>query len=235
MSPAVRLAPLLAVLLAACASTPAPLPAHVERDLHGWTVEVDRRLVDGANAELGRRALERLDADLLGVATVLPPERVAELRSVRIRVDLDSPLGRPQYHPSRAWLVEHGHDPTLEKRVHVPQAAPYLDLAAKNWQPWAVLHELAHAYHDQVLGWNDPSIEAAYARVKASGQYESVPHIQGGMHAHYALTDPRELFAEMTECYFGTNDFWPFVRAELERADPETYALLAEIWGPLPR
>ncbi len=38
----------------------------------------------------------------------------------------------------------------------------------------------------------------------------------------------------MTECYFGSNDFYPFVTGELEEAEPEPFALLADIWGPLP-
>ena len=38
----------------------------------------------------------------------------------------------------------------------------------------------------------------------------------------------------MTECCCGTSDFYPFVSGELKRAEPETFALLAEIWGPLP-
>ncbi len=59
-------------------------------------------------------------------------------------------------------------------------------------------------------------------------------HIRGADCRHYALTDPKEFFAEMTEAYFGTNDFFPFVRAELQRSDPETFALLEEIWGELP-
>jgi hypothetical protein len=38
----------------------------------------------------------------------------------------------------------------------------------------------------------------------------------------------------MTECYFGSNDFYPFVTGELKQAEPETFALLADIWGLLP-
>ena len=40
-----------------------------------------------------------------------------------------------------------------------------------------------------------------------------------------------EFFAEMTEVHFGTNDFYPFIRAELERDEPEIALLLREIWG----
>jgi hypothetical protein len=47
------------------------------------------------------------------------------------------------------------------------------------------------------------------------------------------LTNEKEFFAEMSECYFGTNDFFPFVSAELKEAEPESYALLKDTWGPL--
>jgi hypothetical protein len=48
------------------------------------------------------------------------------------------------------------------------------------------------------------------------------------------MTNEKEFFAEMTECYFGVNDFFPFTNAELRDAEPEIYALLAQIWGPVP-
>jgi hypothetical protein len=37
----------------------------------------------------------------------------------------------------------------------------------------------------------------------------------------YAMTDVTEYFAEFSEAYFGTNDFYPFARAELIRHEPE--------------
>ena len=39
-----------------------------------------------------------------------------------------------------------------------------------------------------------------------------------------------EYFAEATEAFFGTNDFYPFVRSELERHDPELFGLLKLLW-----
>ena len=48
---------------------------------------------------------------------------------------------------------------------------------------------------------------------------------------HYARTNHKEFFAEMTESYVGVNDFYPFVRAELEEHDPKTFALMENIWG----
>ena len=63
------------------------------------------------------------------------------------------------------------------------------------------------------------------------GDYEEVLHINGREVRHYALTNHKEYFAEATEAYFGTNDFFPFVRGELRRHDPDMHALLAELWG----
>ncbi len=41
-----------------------------------------------------------------------------------------------------------------------------------------------------------------------------------------------EFFAEMTESFFGVNDFYPFNHlAELKEAEPELFQLLTDIWG----
>jgi hypothetical protein len=74
----------------------------------------------------------------------------------------------------------------------------------------------------------------AYERFKKSGHGEKALLYNGKHVRHYALTDQKEFFAEMIECYFGSNDFYPFVSGELKQAERETFALLAEIWGPLP-
>ena len=97
----------------------------------------------------------------------------------------------------------------------------------------AVLHELAHAYHDQVLGFDDRRIQEAYESFKQSGHGESVLLFDGTHTRHYALTDQKEFFAEFTEAYFGLNDFYPFNRAELKTAEPAIYDLMVSIWGPI--
>jgi hypothetical protein len=40
-----------------------------------------------------------------------------------------------------------------------------------------------------------------------------------------------EYFAEATEAFFGTNDYYPFVRSELKVHDPKMYDVLKEAWG----
>jgi hypothetical protein len=50
---------------------------------------------------------------------------------------------------------------------------------------------------------------------------------------HYALTDQKEFFAEMSESYFGMNDFFPFDRRELKREEPEIFKVLEDVWGKI--
>jgi Mlc titration factor MtfA (ptsG expression regulator) len=85
-----------------------------------------------------------------------------------------------------------------------------------------------------VLGFDEPRIREAYERFKKSGRGEKALVYNGKHVRHYALTNPMEFFAEMTESYFGANDFFPFNRAELKEAEPEIYALLRDIWETPP-
>jgi hypothetical protein len=64
-----------------------------------------------------------------------------------------------------------------------------------------------------------------------SGHGVRALHVDGRTVRHYAMTNHKEFFAEMSEAYFGTNDFFPFVHGELKQAEPEVHALLREIWG----
>ena len=138
-----------------------------------------------------------------------------------------------QYHPDRGWLLANNHDPRLVKHVHIPRARQLLDASQWAKHPYVVLHELAHAYHDQVLGFDEAKIVNAFERMKSAGNYETVLLYTGRRVKHYGLSDHKEYFAESTEAYFGVNDFYPFVRAELKEHDPVLHDALEKIWGPL--
>lgn len=229
----VVLATLLAHASAHAQDAPALPQSHTVRPIEGWTVHIDDRLLAGPDQAVGDRALRILANRLYDIRLILPPDKVARLQKVPIWIDATHGKLRPaQYHPSAAWLKDNGYSADLAKAVHIPVAADFAGIRHQRVQPWSVLHELAHAYHDQVLGFDDPEIRAAWARFRDSGKYEKILHIEGRKTKHYALTNPMEFFAEMTEAYFGQNDFYPFNRAELQQAEPDVYALLTKIWRP---
>ena len=206
----------------------------IEMSIEGWTVKLDPKLFEDQNAEVRERALKALANHLQRVEFIVPEDRLADLRTIRIWLDLDHPrLRGMQYHPSRGWLISHNHDPRLARHVHIPRARELYSRHMWAKHPYVVLHELAHGYHDQFLDFDHPEIRAAYEHARREGLYEDVLLYTGKTVRHYGLTNHKEYFAESTEAYFGVNDFYPFVRAELKEYDPRMHGLLEKIWGPV--
>lgn len=204
----------------------------VVKKIEGWTVHIEPSMLESAPDSEDARSLAMLEAHLRILTAMVPADRVEKLRKLEIWVERDHPtLKSMQYHPSEDWLRDNGHDPRLAKKYHVPVARNLISPAQLAKHPMVVLHELAHAYHDQVLTFDEPRIIAAYEKAKASGTYEKVMLYNGKIVSHYALTNHKEYFAEGTEAFFNRNDFYPFVRAELKLHDPTLHDLLVEIWG----
>jgi dipeptidyl-peptidase 4 len=236
-----QIIPLTALLLAPLAGLPGaekPEPtkptSHATRQIEGWNVRVDDRLLAPPNDALGTRALRFLEHKLSDIKAVVAADPLAKLQAVTIVLDLShGKLRAMQYHPSAGWLKVNSYATNLVKCVHIPEAADLPTPRNITEQPWVVLHELAHAYHDQVLSFGDPRILQAYERFKKSGHGDAALLFNGTRVRHYGLTDHKEFFAEMTEAYFGLDDFFPFNRAELMTAEPEIYELMQAIWGPV--
>lgn len=203
----------------------------VEKQIEGWTVQIDPALLFGEHQEEGGRALKILENHLQRIAILIPEKPLARMRKLGIRIEYDHPeLKNMQYHPDADWLIEHGYDPKLVKQVHIPVAAELLSRQQMLKHPAVVLHELAHAYHDQVLGFDDPGILKAYNEAMKKGIYDKALLHTGQHVKHYATTNHKEYFAEATEAYFYKNDFYPFVRAELAIHDPLGCAEVKRVW-----
>lgn len=204
----------------------------IQRNIEGWNIAVDPELLKQKNKKLAANAFKALGNHLQRVKYILPKERVEQLMQLPIWLELNNArLSSMQYHPSRGWLLANGHDPRLVKHVHIPHAQDLLDRQTWAKHPYVVLHELAHAYHDQVLSFDNPKIIAAYEHMKEQGSYEEVLLYTGRKVRHYGLSNHKEYFAESTEAYLGVNDFYPFVRAELKEHDPKMHSLLESVWG----
>ena len=217
------------------ARTDPPKPtAHRVQNVEGWTVRVDERLFQPTNKATLERGLKFLDAKLADIKLVARPEIVTKLQTVVIVLDLThGKLRSMQYHPDLDWLQANGYSTNLVKCVHIPEISDLVTSRNVNEQPWVILHELAHAYHDQVLGFEEPRILKAYEDYKKSGHGDQALLYNGSRVRHYGLTDQKEFFAEMTESYFGMDDFFPFNRAELMTAEPDVYELMRAIWEPV--
>ncbi len=184
-----------------------------------------------------RRVRAGLLVDLETIASRVPPAALAVLRESAIVITPRSPAregysGRGMcFHESAAWLTENGFDAAREGTVEICNMEDFLEWRAE--QPMMVLHELAHAYHWRI-GFNRPDIIEAYAAARDAGLYKAVPYAlsaDGETREAYAMVNAKEYFAELSEAYFGRNDYFPFTRDALRTHDPSGYAVVERLWG----
>ncbi|MBL8842283.1 MAG: hypothetical protein JNL90_12235 [Planctomycetes bacterium] len=208
---------------------------YVTKTFHGFTVHVDERLL-AAQREVGDAALGELERQLAQIERKVRAEPLAELRTIAIWLGVDDPVAPCAcYHPSPEWLRQNDFDPQKAKAVEIANAANFVSWTRE--QPWMVLHELAHGFDDRRLqagdgpGSQGARLEELFTAAKAAGHYDEVLHWNGEPTRHYAMNTSDEYFAEASEAWFGCNDFFPFVQAELLRHDPALAAFLREVWG----
>jgi arylsulfatase A-like enzyme len=200
-----------------------------DRTIVVWPVRISDTLMSDQK-EATERAIELLEEQLQTIAGLLPAGVLAQIQNVPIWMSPAYEGFRPtaEYHPDGGWLQKAGRRPELAQCVELTN----IEIFEKEYRrmPMMVLHELAHAYHHQVLGFDHPKLTAAYERARDSGTYNSVRRNNGKSERAYGMTDKKEYFAESSEAYFGRNDFYPFDRKQLKRHDPEMHKLLVELW-----
>lgn len=207
----------------------APTSTYRQTTSHGFTILIHPEVLKHPK-EAGQ-LWQELNTQLAAIDRVMPTKPLAELRKVRIWVEwANRENGAAEFHPSAIWLQQHGYNPDKAGNVEISNSRNFVQWSQIN-QPWMLLHELAHAYHFCVLGEHFAPIEAAYQHALDKHLYASVLYARGPKQKAYALTNPKEYFAELTEAYFGKNDFYPFDRAQLKQYDPIGYQLMEQTWG----
>lgn len=190
-----------------------------------WNPEVDRHPRE--KDEVAREMARQLEV----ICAVVPGDRLAVIRRSRIWVEWDATAGAAAHHPSKDWLSASGYNPEKAGDVEIGNARHFVEWSLKT-QPWMVMHELAHAYHHATREANGPRIAAAFRAAMKAGLYDSVAHVDGRPpRKAYAANNPQEYFAELTEAYFGRNDFEPFDREGLRKHDPGGHDLMRQVWG----
>ncbi len=197
-----------------------------QETIQGFPVVFERD-VDAESRSIVRSELNK---DLNVINGLFNQETVNKLNKVTIWVTKNGlPDGAATYHQSAEWLSANGKDPRMAKCIEIGNVKNFVAWRRLN-QRFMLLHEMAHFYHDRVLGNEDQEIQAAFVRVQKSQSYEKVPYNLGGQRRAYALTNKFEFFAESTESFFGQNDFYPFDQRALKKFDPKTYLLIRKKW-----
>jgi len=193
----------------------------------GWTLMLDQGMQTADAA--ARAAFMAALTEQLSKLRKLPAHAQSGLRSVSIYVSSGTYRAfGAQHHPSAIWLKEHGYPVEFAGNIEICNWKEFTSMAKS--QPCAILHEMAHAYHFQHPEL-DALIKRAFENAKAAGLYRKVtrdhrPELQEA----YALSNHQEYFAEISEAYFGENDFYPYSNAEFKQYDAHGYAMLESVW-----
>lgn len=151
-------------------------------------------------------------------------------KSIKIWIEDETQnVHRLVYYPSGKKVHGVGNDPRKARSIVIHNAESYL-ATAKN-QPWILLHEFSHAYFHQILKGKFMPVQNAYKNANQKGLYKKISKNDGTIVDSYALTDYREYFAELTESYFGENNFYPFTRLELKNYDPVGFRAIKKAWN----
>ena len=202
-----------------------PTTSYTVKTLAGWQVYVHNALLPGGqHAETGAAAMKRLTDAMLRVKTWIPAGPLAKLLKVKVWLEVNSTKGPHggtsayQYHPGLDWLIDMDFNPDKHKCVEFGNAAS-LAKGSDDSSADVLLHELAHAYHDQILSFDNPDVLAAHKRAREEGKYPPGDWVVGADH--------KEFFAGVTTRYFGTKE----ERDAVGQRDPILEKFLLKTWG----
>ena len=195
------------------------------KEFNSWQIYLQK--TDKNEKYTIQKAYFQLQKDLTSIEQLLPQKFLKEFKKVNIWISYNTQAGAA-YHPSKKWLINNDRNPKMAKGIEIQNANHYIKWVKH--QPMIILHELSHAYHHQILGFNHQEIKEAFENAKNQGIYESVKHVSGKKQKAYAMTNNKEYFSELTEAFFGKNDFFPFTKTELKNHDPKGYELMERIW-----
>jgi hypothetical protein len=206
-----------------------PTSQYDVRVVDGWTLRINQRYAD--EPQLLDDVLAEMRRQFANIENAVPAPAVEKLRQIEIWVEINDPQFPCMcYHPNERWLKAHGVNPDKTKHVELANGRNFI--AWTKQQPWMILHELAHGYHDRFIegGYENGRIGKTLQRSTDAGLYGEVDHVGGKKRDHYAATNPMEYFAESSESYFGKNDFYPYNRDELRTYDEPTLLLMEQFW-----
>ena len=217
-----------------------------EQAIAGFQVLFSPALLRDETASV--RAYQFMHDHLTAVTRFVPPAALQHLRRVRLWLDLDasgnsralafykSPpsilTASPSYRHTEQNFGYGGFQGAMFLGIVFPNIAEAIAISGVSRAPMIVLHELAHAYHHQVLGVWNPDIKRTYEAAKTKGLYRDVSFWSGNIApVGYAMSNEREYFAGLTEAYFGQNAQNPFDANELRSYDPDGFRLVARAWN----
>jgi len=211
-----------------------PVPGRKLKKIEGFNFLISDEALNADTSKFERSPLAVLEFECKMLSKALSPKAVDLLRRLTIWVDWDD---KPQTSSGRSGFAlasyfagspqqaqKAGRHPLQSKTVTIHN----LQTLTKSHQPKndagaisLLLHEFAHAIHDQIFGFDHAGIKAAYEQAMERKLYDK---------ECYAATNHKEFFAELTCAYLDRLEYYPHNRADLKKYDPVTYKTMETVW-----
>jgi hypothetical protein len=214
---------------------------YVRQDIEGFTVYVNKTVLQQPRDRWGRQPLIALERELNDLRRILIPKIFSVLQDVPIYVEWDErpnqknnmvTIARYWHRNAGEGMRPYGADPARAGCIEVLTLRVLDELRHPGTalQQVVILHEMVHAVHDRLIGWDNPEVEATFQQAVDRKLYDEVNDRSGRRTRAYARTNSREYFAEISCAYLDSCNFYPFNHDELRGYDPAGYALVERVW-----
>lgn len=202
--------------------------------LAGFTVIVSDDVLQADVSSYKRKPLDCLELELKNIVGLVNDRTANALRRVPIWAEWDNRFAPSTGRAGLVYAVYYGGPQAslLTRDIHPLKSKCVVLMLTKRLtesyqekerpETLVLLHELAHAVHDQLLGMQNADIKAAYQQAMARKLYDK---------SLYIATNEAEFFAEASCAFLDRIDYFPKNRAALKDHDPETYKLMNSVWG----
>lgn len=209
----------------------------------GFTFKIKEDVLETEEAQA---AIAKMRADLDNIVSFCPADKLEVMRPNPIWMEENNPKNRSAawYHWDAEWPGNNGDLAAKGDCLEITNYNMYVESSTRN-QPLMVFHELCHLYHDQGMSEeNRQLIAEAYRHARENDMYKGTAYrsrtdlpeeewdYERAKNGAYCMNNDREFFTELSEAYWGDNDFYPFNYQQLKDYDPVAFAAIEKIWGP---
>lgn len=212
----------------------ADIPGYKVHTINGFTVVVSKDVLDADATEFKRKPLEAIELELKNVTDLMTGKAAETLRNIPVWAEWDERIVINNGRQGTAYGTYYGGNQlqTLAGGMHPLKAKCVVihltKTLTKEYQDKAkpdkllLLHEFAHAVHDQLLGFDNAAVKTGFSQAMARKLYDKTL---------YCTTNEMEYFAEMTCAYLDRIRYFPHDRTDLQKHDPTSHKLMESIWG----
>jgi len=194
--------------------------------LEGWDVYIEQKLVDKNDVRVFI-AMRLLSEKLRELKQLLPSKATDQLTNVPLYFSENKEFNA-EYYFFEPYVYRTGKDIKMMSGVEFRSISFFIE--ESKYSPMLILHELAHAYHKKNYRRIDKMVMRAYRHAEGKKLYQNVINVNSQYGRAYALQSPFEYFAELSESYFGRNNYYPFERDELLEYDRMGYEMVEKAW-----